>query len=332
MFQPIGTANANFSIGSHNITSSRFRQTTDDMANEIYVYGDRILTAAPYIQKTSDGAGSTIQLAWKPENTQVTNSGTNIVKGGIYRASSPPSSGTVYVVDYENAKVIWVSGPGLGNNIPGSLTISRVDYDRSVPIVKYGKDDTSANTYGTKSKVIINKAIKDPRMAMNTVITELGNYASPRIQGQVTVQGVSYALPGQFVNVNLPNEGVSNKNYQILEVNYDFNPFSRHDEKVLSLKLNHKLLDVSDTIKQLIIELRKMQGGEMSETDIITRLSPATGSFGLASSYYSTYRYIGSAFILGHSINGILGSKSALQPVFGISTGSTLYGSGGELW
>lgn len=66
MFEPKNTVTAGFTIGSHNTLQSNFKTTTDDMSNEVYVYGDRVLTAAPTITQTSDGAGSTIQLAFKP--------------------------------------------------------------------------------------------------------------------------------------------------------------------------------------------------------------------------------------------------------------------------
>ena len=88
-------------------------------------------------------------------------------------------------------KIIWTSGTTIGNNIPGSLVVSTVNYDRSVPIVKFGDEEPSIATYGPRSKVITDKNIKDPRQATDLVLATLGEYAYPSKQGDIKIQGVA---------------------------------------------------------------------------------------------------------------------------------------------
>ena len=66
-----------------------------------------------------------------------------------------------------------------------------------------------------------------------------------------------------------------------------------------------------------------------SDSDLITRYQLATGSSGIRQSGLSVWTVpIGSSFILGHTINGLLGSYTT-HTLGDWRTGSTLNFSGG---
>ena len=67
----------------------------------------------------------------------------------------------------------------------------------------------------------------------------------------------------------------------------------------------------TDTIKDILLELRKAQGQDMQDTDVITRYEMSLGSAGVRVSGATIWDIsIGSSFLLGHSVNGLLGSYS----------------------
>lgn len=314
-FDPIGSVSSSFTIGSHNATvTTNFTTTDNDMANEVYVYGDRVLTAAPTVTQVSDGVGSVIQLAFKPSNVEVMQSGTTIVNGGILSENSVPFSGTFYLIDYENAKIIWTSGTTVGYNVPLNTVISTVRYDRTLPIVKYIRDDSSIQSYGKKSRVIIDRSIKDPVQATDLAVTTLYANNVPKVEGRVNIADVDYATIGANVLVNLPNENVGSQTYQIIGATYNFTPITRLNNQVLSLKLNKKVVDVTDTIKQILIDLRKIQAGEIDNTDVLTTIDIGGGSAMMINKRWTgTLNGIGNAFVMDHSINGLLDGTTVMD-------------------
>lgn len=63
--------------------------------------------------------------------------------------------------------------------------------------------------------------------------------------------------------------------------------------------------EATDTIKDIMLELRKAQGADMQDTDVITRYEMATGSLVIRTSGCSIWSQgIGSSFILGHGLTG----------------------------
>ena len=67
--------------------------------------------------------------------------------------------------------------------------------------------------------------------------------------------------------------------------------------------------DIIDTIKEILIEQKKLQASEMTTSDLLTRYKIGTGSLGIRQSGCEVWtRGIGSSFILGHTINGLVGS------------------------
>jgi hypothetical protein len=255
-----------------------------------------------------------------------------VYNGAISEMTQIPSSGQQYLVNYNDKTVEFTSGTNAGYNIPTSGTDNIVaTYDKSSPIIRYGKDRESISTYGKKAKIIQNKNIDSPKQAQEILISELGLYAEPTKEINLQVEDVFIITPGHTAIVNLPQNNINNETYTILEVNYDFSPKKLLSDNVVSLKLNKKSRDVTDMLKKMIIDIKKLQASDIDETDIFTRFESATETFNFDIKNWKAYTgNIGSSFILGHPDNGRLGVVTGTQPYLGGSIIFEVSRSGGE--
>lgn len=306
-FIPQGQTSSNQTLDNTNVTKATITQTTDQLANKIYVYGKRILTGQRDFF-TANG-GSVFTLSYKPENPTVTLSGTMVLSGGIYNQNISSSNPYQYLVNYDSKQIIFASGTVAGNNVPGSGGSFLVEGFRVNPIAKLGQNDASIALYGQRNKVIIDDQIQDPVTAVNTLTRQLNLFSLPPLEGNVEIYGIIFLTAGQLVTVNLPNENISNQIYTILEANYEFTPETQQTEKVLKVKVSTKRRDFLDTMKQVILDLKKLQAAQINTQSIFTRLQFSNGSAGFSDVlWYVKTRTIGNSFILGHPINGVLGS------------------------
>ena len=130
--------------------------------------------------------------------------------------------------------------------------------------------------------------------------------------------------PGETVIVNLPHQNQDNITYDILRVSYKFNKVNNLGSNVVKVKLNKRILEFTDTIKNLILDVDELKGTDFFNSEILTRLEFSTGSYGLKIKEWKVRtRSIGDSFILGHPTNGKLGS-----PAPGASGGQVVLGSG----
>ena len=292
-----------------NTIRANFIEKRDTVFNEIWIYGDRYLDG--FVESfTADGTGSVFTLTHKPHNTLITNDGTT-QKGAIENMSVIPASGVDYLVNYDDSKIIFISGTDLGySTIPISGNSIVVDYKRSLPIVKVGRDQTSINDYGKRIKSIIDKSIKDPATAQERLVAELTNSSLPKKEGSLNLNGFIDVLPSQTATVDFPDQNVNNMVYDILEVQYDFNKKNNLTENVLVVQVNKKLNDISDTIKDLINEVKLIQAQDITDSDIITRFEFTTGSIGIRQSgcIISSRSIAGDTLIWGNNTFGIWGT------------------------
>jgi hypothetical protein len=294
-------------FNSGNAIVGDFKTQRDTVFNQVWVYGDRYLDG--YKETFTAGSplgGSIFTLLYKPHNTEVTVSGAIIQPGEIYEMSyTNAGSLTKYLVSYDDAQIIFVSGTAQGENIPSSGNSVVVNYKRELPIVKVGDDEASKLQYGTRVKVIQDKQIKDPNTATMIMETNLAQSSNPITEGNLTLKGVCNFDAGQSINVNFPFNNINNETYQIIEAKYNFSTKNCLDETVLKVKLNGDLPKLDDTIKDILLELKKLKTGEMSDTDILTRFQYSTGSLSFVQSGIQIYtRQIGSSFVLGHYVTG----------------------------
>lgn len=277
-----------FEAGS-NILKSDFTEHRDTVYNKIWVYGDRYLDG--YKETFTGVAGSVYTLLYNPHNTSVQMSGTvpiAIQPGGIYQMTYSTGSLVRYLVDYDAKQIILTSGTSQGNNLYIGSKIDIV-YDRSLPIVKVGDNEPSKEQYGTRVKIIQDKDIKDPQTAEQVLSRELEKSSFPQKEGKLDIKGVLNITPGQTCIVNEPFYDISNQTYDILEANYNFNTDNNLSDSVLSIKLNKKLPDITDTMKDILLAMKKLQGQDISTSDFLTRLQYTLGSIGIRQSGLNIY-------------------------------------------
>ncbi len=302
-----------------NITKSRFRTMDRELYNKVWVYGDRELTGIRD-EFQGDGLETNFILSYKPHNTQVVVGGLGSVtlQGGIFEVvAGDATSGIDYLVDFDQQRIIFTSGTAAGNNIPAEFASIFVDYDRSTPIIKFGEDRTSIEQFGPHTKVVVDKNIRDPQMARDQVISILNESSQPATQGIIDVEGIIDLTAGNTIIVNEPFYNINNVTYDILEVKYIFTPKNNESDQVLIVKVSKRLKDITDTIKQLILDVKKLQVDDIDNVDVISRLEFAAGSLGVkVSDWKVKTRTLGSSFILGKGPHGVTG------PTFGGILGS----------
>ena len=306
-FKEKETTASGHTLDNNNIISSNFTETSKELYNNVFVYGDRVLSGWEN-NFVADGAGSVFTLDYKPHNTTITASGV-IQKGGILNILEDTPSGVNYLLDYNSKKIVFISGASAGNNIPGSLSPIVAEYDRNTPIIKFGRNQASETLYGKRTKVINDSSIKDPLQAKEVLLQTLNEFSIPRKQGDITLGTVVALTAGNTIIVNLPNSGVANKVFEILEVSYKFNNDTIQSDQVLKIKVSKKLLDVTDTLKDILNQLKQLQSKDISSSDVITRLEQDYGESKIrVKEWFVTVSTIGNAFVIGGAVNGILGS------------------------
>ena len=279
-FEDKSQTDSGYTFDNTNITKSKFKTSLNDVYNRIFVYGNRQQTRAPQEQFTAIG-GSVYTLAYSPHDTEVSYLG-SIQKGGILNFAENLQSGTQYYVDYNSKQIVFVSGTDAGADfIPptgGSIT---VDYDRSIPLIKFSENRDSVEQYGPRTKWVVDKEITDGDYAKEKTLNFLREHKDPVIQGNLTIQGIASLTAGEYATVNVPNHNINNELFDMLEVQYAFTKKNNQKDEVISVTLNKRDDNIVDTMKGLIGDVRNLQAGDVSAEDLITRYETGAGSAGV---------------------------------------------------
>lgn len=311
-FKERETTGSGLTFDNTNITKAKFKESDQQLYNQVWVYGGRVLVGTTETF-SGDGAGSVFTLSASPHNTDITVDGV-IQKGGISEVVLQPESGTNYLIDFDQKKIIFTSGTDIGDSTPANGTNNIVvNYDESRPLVKFARNEVSESTYGKKSKVIVDRSITQASLARDIALTTLDEHKDPVKQGDLEVSGVLSITPGQTCIVDLPNHNVSSQQFSMIEARYTFDVQRNQSEQVLRLRVNKRVGDITDTIKQMLLDIKKIQAQDISASDIFTRLETATAFATGCTSFEVRTRTIGSGFILGHPLNGVLGSPAPSQ-------------------
>lgn len=314
-FVPKSTTSSGYIFNSGNIIDTSFAEQRDSVFNEVWVYGDRYLDGYKETLAGSAGTsgttGSIYTLLYKPHNTQVTVDSKIIQPGGVFGMTYSAGS-SKYLVNYNDKQIVFVSGTVAGDNNPGPGSAVIVDYMRDLPIVKMGEDDASVAQYGKRVKIVVDKNIKDPKTAEDIMKKELEKYSDPTKEGNLTIRNVANITPGQTCVVDIPIYNINNTTYDILEAKYKLTKENCLKDQVLSIKVNKKIPDITDTLKDLILKQRQSEGQDMADTDILTRYKTSTGSLGLRASGCKVYTksIAGDSLIWGNATFGIWNNKS----------------------
>jgi prophage tail gpP-like protein len=308
-FEPKSQSDSGFVVNNNNTTNANFSTSLNDVYNRIFVYGDRQQVRAPQETFPTDG-GSVFTLQNKPHDTQVSYLG-SIRTGGAYEFAENLRPGIEYYVDYDNKNLIFVSGTDAGGDyIPLSGGSVVVDYDKSVPLIKFTEDRTSVETYGPRTKWIVDKDINDGSYAKAKALTTLAELKNPKVQGKVKILGLPHITQGQFITVNIPHHNIINEQYDVVQIDYKFTKNNSQKGEVMTLTLNERDNDLVDTLKSVIQDVRSLQSGDVDADDLITRYEGVTGSVGVRTSglIVRTRSIAGDALIWGNATFGIWGS------------------------
>src|SRR3990167_20397 len=333
VFRPINNKSTGFTFNNGNVNNASFETNSQEMYNKVTVYGDRQLIRNRE-SFTANGVGSVFTLVYNPHNTFVTVDGTR-KQGGVFELVDFASTGTQYLVDFDRRNIIFASGTAVGDNVPGSLAAIVIDYDRSIPIIKQAQNESSISTYGLRETIIVNKEITSPNQALEVASAELNRLQNPIRQGNVSIRpAISGLQPGETVIVNLPNDNIDDQTFKIFETSYDISKDNLLYNNVLGIRVGIRIQDTSDILKGLILKGKKLESGDTDTSDVVSRLKFADGSFAFSNEdWFVRIRDVGSSFILGHPVLGLLGSPAggARQPYLGDSrSGLFTFQSGGD--
>lgn len=332
VFAPDGGTTEATAIDQTNAVDFDWDDNSREIFNYIWVYGDRYLSG--YSQTfTADGAGSVYTLSYNPHDTAVTINGT-IRRGGIFEIASTNPSGANYLVDYDQKKIICLSGTNNGDfvNISGQSIV--VDYQRALPIVKLASDSASQALYGRKEKVILDKEIKDPQQATDLAKAQLALLKDLKTSGRVKLRGNFLMTAGNWVQVTAPHQNITSEIFRLMEVNYDLTQERLLREEVMEVRVAERRKELEDQLKNIIKDINKLKNADIDSSDIFSRLESFTGSFGIkVREWYAYTRTLGSSFVIGHTTYGDLGSgtdQANPQTYLGDSRGAlTAIASGG---
>jgi len=297
-------------VNNTNINKSTFNTTREDMFNEVWVYGARML--AGFTENFTAGSpvgGSVFMLINRPRSTSVTVDGA-IQKGGVLDLMNIPKSGTNYLVDFYDKKIVFTSGPDIGNSIPSSGAAIVVNYDRDVPIAKVAQDTASIESFGKKTNVINDTSIEDPKTARDLAKAEIESSADPFKGVEANIKGWFNITPGNTAQVTLSDFNIDEE-VGILDVTYTFDKNRIQSEQVIKIRLDKKIRDITDELREIRTRLDRIEASNRQSSDVLTRLQLSSDNYPVVGSYWEVRtRVLGSAFILGNAILSRLGSYS----------------------
>lgn len=298
-FEPAGSISSGYTFNNTNVISSNIRDSDQELANDIWVYGGNYFLS----KSESFNPGSEVYtLEHKPHNTQVYEAG--VLKVGDITIVS----GADYWVDFDQRNINFISGTFYGDHIPTGSPVL-INYDRSVPIIARDQDQDSINSYGRRVKIIQDDNIKDLTTAWNVVAMNLNLYKNPRKIGTLELNGIHTVNAGNTCIVNLPNENINNQTYNILSAKYNLNPQDSLTNNHLRIEVSQYVKDITDIIKSLMLSIKKIETDSLMTDGLWQSYQFRPGSIGAeVSSWLVQTRNIGSSFILGHNVNGLLGS------------------------
>ena len=313
---------------SSNVLGGSFKTDDREVFNKVWQYGDRILTGTNDTGGTSPtgAAGSVFKLTDQPHNTRVFVDSVLQTPGGVTGINDPSTDPVKYLVDFQDKQITFTSGTTAGDNVPvsGASNIS-VDYERSTPILKFVQDADSIAEFGAKTKVLNDSTIKNFDEANDKAVAFLAEHKEAKIMGDLSIKGVLALTPGNTALVNLPNFEVVNQTYGILSVRYRFTPTTLQNEDALSITLNRKTADFTDVMKDQMLRMKDVEGGQLE--GVLTRLETSVDSVPVESRYEAWGVNIGDNFVFHSDKHGRLNSPDSRIGL--IDAGSSLLQSGG---
>jgi len=313
-------------INSTNILNGNVSLDDNQIYNRVWVYGERTLTGANE-QFIADGVGSVFNLDAKPYQTSVFQNDNLLDYGGVFEINDPANGSPLqYLVDFDKRDIIFVSGVAAGDSIPISGDDISIDYQRSTPVISFKTDAASIGSYGTKEKIMFDRSITSFSQAVEKATTFLNENKDPKISVTAQLKDLLHLTPGNTIIVDIPYKGISNETYSIAKIKYNFLKDEMLDDGVLTVRLNRRIADITDTLKEIILQQRKLAGADI-ETNL-TKFESVTTDV-VADYHYELYEIPGAKHPFKFQSEGanILNSDMAVLGPW--ENGSALITSGG---
>ncbi len=336
-FEEKDSSSSGIVLDNTNIVRGRFDTTREGIANKVWVYGARQLTG--FQEFFSGGSpnvggktGSVFTLKSKPFSTEVRTSDFpgSVLIGGIFNLFEGPVSGVNapdYLVNFEDRQIILISGTDTGkNNLITSGGSVIVDYDRETPLVKFGMSRPSVTAFGPKTLIINDKAIKDPEQAKQ-ILNKALEAGTPLDKSEFDLKGWFTFTIGQTVEAIMSDFNINEPTWPILNITYIFDKNSVESERVIKVRLNNKITDITDTVKELSRRIGALEAEDLQAGDFLTRLEFSLGSLvNIGSAWSVAKRGLGSSWILDNRVIGSrAGKEIILLGTLGSKTGSICF-------
>jgi hypothetical protein len=153
--------------------------------------------------------------------------------------------------------------------------------------------------YGRRVKVIQDKNITDSLDAEAIMLNELDIYSDPLKEIKLKLKDIYVLNPGQTCTVDIPIYDINSTIYKIVDVNYTFNKDTELNGKILDVNLSKGIPDITDSLKDIYLQIKKLQSSDITDADLLTRYKYTTGSVSIRQSgcYVYTRTMTGSSIL-----------------------------------
>lgn len=294
-FEPKGFSNytATLTVGSNVINVPVWKYDVSDMINDVTIVGSfQVVTEREL--KSGTGAQTSFTLSYEPESTEV-------YVGGVFKTGQVEGStaSADYYVDKKTKTIRFATAPASGSsNI-------QIDYGRAIPTPVHLINSSSVATYGTFKKTFILLDVKNTADAENRARKILQRYSTPFRSGVLHLSGLSTAsiAVGQNVTVSDTLNGVSG---QFTVTKYTIKYPTPYDE----VHVGDKEWRLAEWQADMATRVFKLEQKELLNEDYLLEVvSVGTNMKMRRKSLTIQTQTIADSFVLGHPVNGILGTS-----------------------
>lgn len=275
-------------------------EALDGLVNSLTIIGND----QEFIKTETGASGATgVTLTWTPESVRVTIDGNEIV-GGMPDASASYD----YYVDKIKKRVIF------NNGATGATGAVSIEYVHKVPSIAIVEDEPSIAKYGITSKTIFYKDVLSVDDAEKRGRRIVESRSTPPNSTKLTIAPRVI----ESLNINVGQRIYVNDSLNSKEIFVIVRTIKRFfPEKDIELMVGDKFWNDSDFNSDTSERVRRLEEEQFSNLDLIRQIKKVGTNFRLDRDKITvSYRGIGNSFVLGHAINGKLGTQSP-QPLLG---------------
>lgn len=307
--QPTGyTTNTNDLIVGTNVSNlPEWQFDNSQLVNQIRVEGAEAIvetTESGQIGVTSGYTTASVTLTQSPFSTKVyadaANPPTTLRIGG-----TPDSTASFdYSVDEQNRRIVWSS-----TYTPGGADFVEVRYGYPSPIPILRKRQSSIDSYGLSSTTKHFSDIRTVEDAINRANLFLDTFSTPFVRVTLEVPSITndYRV-GQKVRI-IDNRQNQDRTLTINKITKSFP--HKHDQ----LQCGNKEYALAEYNRFTLDRIKRLEEEQSKNDDILIQIVDLTRDFRPRRRYFQVLSKakIFDSFIIGHSVNGLLGMGTILD-------------------